>query len=176
VRPEGLVTYLGLGSNLGHRQSILDAAIADLTSHPELTLLQRASLYSTTAQGEDAGVAFLNTAVKVVWHGTPEALLDLCQSVETLHGRERSYPNAPRTLDIDLLWLESGPVRTSRLSVPHPRLHQRAFALVPLLELNQDLVDPKTHRLLSSFLTSEVLLQGIVTEGSAFETAETAGA
>ena len=174
MTPEVHVAYLGLGSNLGHRQAILNAALADLTSQPQLTLLQQASLYTTTAQGDDAGDAFLNTAVKVLWYGTAESLLDLCQSVEAQNGRVRSYPNAPRTLDIDLLWTESGPVHTSRLKVPHPRLHQRAFALVPLLELNPDLVDQKTGGPLATFLSSDLLSRGIATGADASRKAETA--
>jgi 2-amino-4-hydroxy-6-hydroxymethyldihydropteridine diphosphokinase len=122
------VVYLGLGSNLGDRHAILAAAMADLASHPKLTVLQSASVYSTLARGDGAGGAFLNTAVKTEWHGTLDALLDVCQDVEARHGRIRTYRNAPRTLDIDLLWSESGAVRSSRLEVPHPRLRERAFA------------------------------------------------
>jgi 2-amino-4-hydroxy-6-hydroxymethyldihydropteridine diphosphokinase len=158
------VVYVGLGSNLGDRQANLQAAVADLAADSELSVLQSASLYTTRAQGEGAGEAFLNTALKIEWCGTPLALLDLCQSVEARHGRVRTYPNAPRTLDIDLLWLESGAVHAPGLEVPHPRLHERAFALVPLLELNPDLVVPDTGQPLSACLNPELLSQGIHSE------------
>jgi 2-amino-4-hydroxy-6-hydroxymethyldihydropteridine diphosphokinase len=156
--------YLGLGSNLGDRHATLAFAVADLASHPDLSVLQSASVYSTRAQGDGAGDAFLNTALKVEWRGTPVALLDVCLDVEARHGRVRTYRNAPRTLDIDVLWIESGTVRTSRLEVPHPRLHQRAFALVPLLELNPNLVFPNTGQSLSSCLNPELLSQGMASE------------
>jgi 2-amino-4-hydroxy-6-hydroxymethyldihydropteridine diphosphokinase len=153
--------YLGLGSNLGRRHEWLAGALTRLQADSRFMLLRRAGVYRSRAQGEGAGGEFLNTAVSGVWNDEPEALLDLCQSIETALGRTRPYRYAPRTLDIDLLWWEGRRIQTGRLQVPHPRLLERAFALVPLLDINPELVMPESGEPLSTYLTAELLDQGI---------------
>jgi 2-amino-4-hydroxy-6-hydroxymethyldihydropteridine diphosphokinase len=153
--------YLGLGSNLGDRAGFLQAAVRDLRSLPGFVLLRQAGLYSTAAVGESAGGEFVNTVVAGSYTGSPNELLDHCLEIEQKHGRERPYPWAPRTLDIDLLWWEGVTLESPRLTLPHPRLHERAFALVPLLELAPHLCLPRTGTPLSAALTPHVLSQGI---------------
>jgi 2-amino-4-hydroxy-6-hydroxymethyldihydropteridine diphosphokinase len=157
------VAYLGLGSNLGDRFEHLQRAIRQLGADPRFTHLRTAGVYTSTALGARAGDEFLNTAVAGLWDGAPEELLDLCQAVELAHGRTRPYPWAPRTLDIDILWWEGVQLDTPRLRVPHPRLRERAFALVPLLEIAPHLVLPQTGEPLSSTLSPRLLAQGIGT-------------
>ena len=155
--------YLGLGSNLGDRVGTLNSAVRQLKTEPRFTLLRRAGTYTSRAIGEDSGGEFLNTAVACVWNDTPAALLKWCQTVEFAHGRRRPYANSPRTLDIDVLWIDHVAVNTPELSVPHPHLLERAFALVPLLDLEPLLTTLDTGRPLSGLLSTELLHQGIET-------------
>lgn len=125
------------------------------------TLLARSHVYRTEAVGDPGGPPFLNAAVAGLWDGTPEELLAACLGIEAALGRTRSYRNAPRTLDIDLLFWEGRRILAPGLEVPHPRLTGRAFALLPLLDLAPDLVDPETGRPLAGFVTSGLFAQGI---------------
>ena len=153
--------YFGLGSNLGDRSGTLRAAVADIQAHPEFTFLNQAAVYATAPVGEHKGDTFLNTALCGLWHSEPDSLLNFCRQIENRFGRTRPYKDAPRTLDVDILWW-SGPSGHHRdLEVPHPRLTERAFALVPLLELAPGLQLPETGQALSSFLRTGVLAQGI---------------
>jgi 2-amino-4-hydroxy-6-hydroxymethyldihydropteridine diphosphokinase len=92
-------------------------------------------LYETAPHGGPAQPDYLNAAVLVDWEGTPIELLDRLQAIEHALGRVRSIPNAPRTLDLDILWIEGTQLETERLTVPHPRLLTRPFALRPLLDV-----------------------------------------
>ena len=159
--------FLGLGTNLGARQDHLESAVRALRRLPRFILLARASVYESRALGDPGGPDFLNTAVAGFWNGTPAELLAACLRIEDRHGRTRPYRDAPRTLDIDILFWEGCSVSTPRLTVPHPRLTERAFALLPLLELAPDLLDPRTGRPLSSHLAPVLLRQGVALRGEA---------
>lgn len=156
-----LTVYLGLGSNLGDRFGFLESAVRQLRSDSRFTLLRRAQVYQSRALGAGAGDDFLNTAVSGSWTDTPPSLLGFCQSIELAHGRTRSYPDAPRTLDIDILWWEGVHLTTPELCVPHPRLLERAFALVPLLEIAPHLTNLDTGEALTRSLSTALLHQGI---------------
>ena len=82
----------------------------------------------------------MNTVARIQTHLAPLALLEVLQALEQTHGRERSFRNAPRTLDLDLLWYEGVAMETARLTLPHPRMHERAFVLKPLNDLMPELV------------------------------------
>lgn len=153
--------YLGLGSNLGSRSLYLEGAVHKLQAEPRFTLLRRAQVYESRALGARAGGSFLNTVVAGAWEGTPHELLDCCQAIELAFGRTRPYPDAPRTLDIDLLWWEGVELDTPALSLPHPRLHERAFALVPLLEIAGRLTCATTGVPLASSLSGALFSQGL---------------
>jgi 2-amino-4-hydroxy-6-hydroxymethyldihydropteridine diphosphokinase len=157
--------YLGLGSNLGDRFAYLQAAARALAADRRFTLLRTSSVYASRAVGENAGGEFLNSAVAGLWDGTPDELLEMCQAIELEQGRVRPYPQAPRTLDIDILWWEGLELNTPHLRVPHEHLRERAFALVPLLEIAAHLQDPGTGAPLSASLTTNLLEQGIETVG-----------
>jgi len=135
------VAYLGLGANLGDARQSLKDAVVSLAQRPGITILAKSSLYRTAPVDAD-GDDFLNCVVAVGTLLPARKLLELCQSIEHEFGRERPYRNAPRTLDIDILLYGDECVDEHDLTVPHPRLTQRAFALVPLLELDADVVIP----------------------------------
>lgn len=137
-------TYLGLGSNLGDRLGFLRGAIGDLQRHPYIQLAAIASVYETEPVGYTAQGKFLNTVAAVDTTLAAEALLDVTQAIEKKWQRERTVRWGPRTLDIDILLYGTGTVQTERLTVPHPRMKERGFALLPLAELAPELVLPGT--------------------------------
>ena len=162
MNTEGLV-YLGLGSNLGDRRTILECALADLSADPSCTVITTSSCYTSDAIGDVPEPEFLNMVVSVLWERSPRDLLKLCQRIETQHGRTRPYPNAARTLDIDILFWKGYQNQETDLTIPHPKLLERGFALLPLLEIAPDLVNPYTHTALSNHLITDLLNQGIHT-------------
>ena len=137
----GVEAYVGLGSNLGDRRALLEAAIGDIAAIEATQLLACSAIYESPAYEADGG-AYLNAVVRVRTALDAATLLERLQAVERHHGRERPYRNAPRTLDLDLLLYGDERHDGATLTVPHPRLHERAFVLVPLAELAPGLVVP----------------------------------
>ncbi|WP_347554925.1 2-amino-4-hydroxy-6-hydroxymethyldihydropteridine diphosphokinase [Robbsia sp. KACC 23696] len=139
------VAYLGLGANLGDaRQSLKDAVIA-LAQRPGIIVLGKSSLYQS-APVDASGDDYLNVVIAIGTLLTPRALLELCQDVEREFGRERPFHNAPRTLDVDILLYGDLDMSEPDLRIPHPRMTERAFALLPLLELDGDVIVPGKGR------------------------------
>jgi 2-amino-4-hydroxy-6-hydroxymethyldihydropteridine diphosphokinase len=125
---------VGLGANLGDPRAALAQALQEIAALPGTSLLARSSLYRSApvdAQGPD----FFNAVAEISTTLEPLALLQALQGIEAAHGRQRPYRNAPRTLDLDILFFGDAVINEAGLTVPHPRLHQRAFVLLPLLEL-----------------------------------------
>jgi 2-amino-4-hydroxy-6-hydroxymethyldihydropteridine diphosphokinase len=138
--------FIGLGANLGDPAATLRAAVAALAALPLTTLLACSKTYRSApvdAQGPD----FLNAVAEINTSLPPVALLHELQGIEQAHGRERAYRNAPRTLDLDLLLYGNQTIATPNLTVPHPRMHERAFVLLPLQELDPDLEIPARGKL-----------------------------
>ena len=125
---------IGLGANLGSREAALRAATAMLAATPGCEVRRLSAIYLTDPLGPPQP-SFLNAAVELRTSLGPEALLDRLQLVERTLGRERRERWGPRVIDLDVLWMESGPWRTHRIAVPHPGLEARAFALAPLLDV-----------------------------------------
>jgi 2-amino-4-hydroxy-6-hydroxymethyldihydropteridine diphosphokinase len=133
--------YIGLGSNVGDRVAEIERALAEIAALPETTLVARSSLYRT-APVEAGGDDYVNAVARVRTTLAPTALLHALQAIELGHGRQRPFANAPRTLDLDLLLHGDAAVASDALTLPHPRLHHRAFVVVPLAEIAPDLVVP----------------------------------
>jgi 2-amino-4-hydroxy-6-hydroxymethyldihydropteridine diphosphokinase len=131
--------YAGLGANLGHARQSIDSAILALGKLPETLLVGRSSFYQSAPFQAD-GPDYTNAVVHLRTRLNAIDLLRAFQSVEDLAGRERPYRNAPRTLDIDLLLYGDGNIQSPKLQVPHPRMNERAFVLLPLSELAPELV------------------------------------
>jgi len=131
--------YAGLGANLGHARQSIDSAILALGKLPETLLVGRSSFYQSAPFQAD-GPDYTNAVVHLRTRLNAIDLLRAFQSVEDLAGRERPYHNAPRTLDIDLLLYGDGNIQSPELQVPHPRMRERAFVLLPLSELAPELV------------------------------------
>lgn len=145
--PEPASAWVGLGANLGDVPATLAAALDALSALPGTRLIARSSWYRS-APIESSGPDYLNAVAQLHTTLTPYELLAQLQAIETRHGRERPWPNAPRTLDLDLLLYGEQVIDTPALAVPHPRLHERAFVLEPLAECWPDLVVPGRGRVL----------------------------
>jgi 2-amino-4-hydroxy-6-hydroxymethyldihydropteridine diphosphokinase len=129
-----VTAFVALGANLGDADRALRDALAALNATPGVRLVRASSLYRT-APVESSGPDYLNAVVEIGTTLTAPALLDALQAIEQAAGRERPYRNAPRTLDMDLLLFGDASLDSARLTVPHPRMAQRAFVLVPLAEI-----------------------------------------
>ena len=139
--PAAARAFIGLGANLGDARAQVEQAIHTLATWPGIRLVARSSMYRS-APVNAGGPDYVNAVVAIDSSLSPRGLLQALQTIETRFGRERPYPNAPRTLDLDLLLYGDKQLAHPELTVPHPRMHQRAFVLRPLAELAPDWVLP----------------------------------
>ncbi|WP_088008462.1 2-amino-4-hydroxy-6-hydroxymethyldihydropteridine diphosphokinase [Indiicoccus explosivorum] len=139
--------YLSIGSNIGDRLSKLQQAVKLLNSIPGTEVKKISAVYETAAVGLTDQADFLNAAVQIWTKFGPEELLSVCQDIERQLERERTVRWGPRTIDLDILLYNQDNIETERLTIPHPRMRERAFVLVPLAELNRELKEPHSDRL-----------------------------
>jgi len=149
VNPMSII-YLALGTNLGHRLANLRAAVAALP--PAVSVLAQSPVYETPPWGVAGQPAFLNMALKGETHLAPLALLAYLKQLETQLGRISSIRYGPRLIDLDILFYDDLVLDTPELTIPHPRLHERAFVLVPLADLAPALVHPALGKPVSRLL------------------------
>jgi len=133
--PSPRQALIGAGANLGDRLATLSAAIDALGHTPGIVHVECSRVYETDPVGYLDQPAFLNLVAGVKTTLSPEALLEVIQAIETCFGRERAIRWGPRTLDLDLLAYEGETRHTARLILPHPRMRERAFVLVPLADV-----------------------------------------
>ncbi|MBF6634600.1 MAG: 2-amino-4-hydroxy-6-hydroxymethyldihydropteridine diphosphokinase [Planococcus sp. (in: Bacteria)] len=133
------LSYLSLGSNMGDRFEMLRQAVAQLVEHPAVTVTRISSLYETDPVGYTDQEPFLNMVVQLETELTAMALLDVCQTIEQSLNRKRLVRWGPRTIDLDILLYNQDRIEAARLTVPHPRMNERAFVLIPLLEIDPGL-------------------------------------
>jgi 2-amino-4-hydroxy-6-hydroxymethyldihydropteridine diphosphokinase len=149
--------YLGLGSNLGDRLANLTAAVRELEQHG-VRSLKSSRVYETDPVGGPPQPDYLNAVVEVATDLEPRDLLRACLEVESELGRERGERWGPRTIDIDLLSYGDREIDEPDLIVPHPRMHERAFVMAPLLELDADPPLPEGRRASTLTLDAGVLV------------------
>ncbi len=139
-----VIAYIALGANLGEAAATVRQAIASINALPLCALKKASSLYKTEPlemlPGYSPGNDYVNAVVEIETALPAPVLLQHLQQIELTAGRERPHTNAPRTLDLDLLLYGAGTIDSADLTVPHPRMWQRAFVLVPLSEIAPDLV------------------------------------
>jgi 2-amino-4-hydroxy-6-hydroxymethyldihydropteridine diphosphokinase len=144
--------YISAGSNLGNREAHLEHALDELEQAG--TVLQASSCFETEPVGYADQPWFLNLAIELETRLTPSGLLHLCLGIEASRDRERSFPNAPRTLDLDILLYGDFVVQEEKLIIPHPRLVERRFVLEPLAEIAPDLLHPVLKKSVRSLLAA----------------------
>jgi 2-amino-4-hydroxy-6-hydroxymethyldihydropteridine diphosphokinase len=143
---------VALGSNLGDRAAILQAAAVRLSR--DLKAAMVSEFIETEAEGVGAQAHFLNGAVAGQWGGDARGLLELLMTIEREAGRARPFPGAPRTLDLDLILFGASIIDEPGLVVPHPRFREREFVLRPLCQIAPDMVDPVTARTVAELYRS----------------------
>jgi 2-amino-4-hydroxy-6-hydroxymethyldihydropteridine diphosphokinase len=136
-----MIAYVGIGANLGDASANVIDAIARLAALPDTRLLRHSASYRT-APIDSSGDDYINAVACIDTPMSAPGLLAALHGIEQAHGRERPYRNAPRTLDLDLLLYGDERIDLPALQVPHPRMGERAFVLVPLLEIAPDIVIP----------------------------------
>ena len=129
------LAFVGIGSNLDDPRAQVLRALEELEALPHTRLVKKSSLYRSAPVGYAAQPDFVNAVAQLETGLPAERLLAELQAIELRHGRSRSFANAPRTLDLDLLLYGAAQLKTATLQVPHPRMRERAFVLKPLLEI-----------------------------------------
>jgi 2-amino-4-hydroxy-6-hydroxymethyldihydropteridine diphosphokinase len=147
-----MIAFIGIGANLGDARGNVADALARLGRQSGCRLLASSSLWRT-APVDASGDDYINAVAVIETSLEAHVLLATLHAIETAHGRERPYRNAPRTLDLDLLLYGDETIQTPALTVPHPRMHERAFVLAPLLEVAPETVIPG-RGLAADFLAS----------------------
>lgn len=132
------VALIALGSNLAEPKQQVKRAIEVLSQTPQIIVLQASSLYQTAPVGYDNQPDFINAVIKVSTTLEAPDLMRTLLRIEEDFGRERPFPNAPRVLDLDLLAYDQLHLNSALLTLPHPRMHERAFVLLPLAEIDPD--------------------------------------
>ena len=138
----GITAYVALGANLADPVAQVRAGIEALAVLPGTRLIAQSSLYRTAPVGYADQPDFINAVAAVETHLSPRELLNALLATEHDHGRVRAFANAPRTLDLDVLLYADARIHEEGLTIPHPRMHERAFVLVPLAEIAPQCVIP----------------------------------
>lgn len=138
--------WLSIGTNIEPRREHLKQAIEKLESYNSINLVNKSAIYETAPVGYLDQAHFLNMVLQVETSLAAIELLDVCQAIENYLGRKRIIRFGPRTIDLDILLYDNQNIATERLIVPHPRMHERAFVLVPLNEIASNLVIPGLNK------------------------------
>lgn len=146
------IVYLALGSNLGERLANLKQAISSLS--PQVDVKAKSQVYETPPWGYEEQPKFLNQVIKGNTYLDPEPLLRHLKRLELALGRQESFRNGPRLIDIDILFYDDIVLNTPSLVIPHPRLHERGFVLLPLMDISPNFSHPISKRTVREMLAS----------------------
>jgi 2-amino-4-hydroxy-6-hydroxymethyldihydropteridine diphosphokinase len=136
------IAFISLGSNIGDRFSYLQDAMEMITSYDKVNMVNYSSIYETDPVGYEEQDLFLNMVIQVETELSPFELLELCLETEQELGRKRLIKWGPRTIDLDILLYNQENIESEKLTVPHPRIQERAFVMIPLLEIKPDIALP----------------------------------
>lgn len=132
--------YIALGTNIEPRKEYIDESLSLLGLHNQINIEKQSSIYETAPVGYLDQSHFLNLVINITTELSALELLDATQAIENKLGRERTIKNGPRTIDLDILVYNDEEIQTDRLTTPHPRMHNRAFVLIPLKEIAPELL------------------------------------
>ncbi|MEH7251853.1 2-amino-4-hydroxy-6-hydroxymethyldihydropteridine diphosphokinase [Neobacillus niacini] len=144
--------FISLGSNIGNRYDYLTKAIERIVNHPKIQLVNYSSVYETDPVGYEDQDLFLNMVMEIITSFSPHELLDYCLKVELELGRKREIVWGPRTIDLDILLYNQENIESEKLIIPHPRMLEREFVMIPLSEIKPDLIIPNLERPLTSWI------------------------
>lgn len=144
--------FIALGTNIEPRESYMQQALAQLARQKGIQIIKESSIYETAPVGYTDQAQFLNLVIEVKTTYTALELLQVCQAIETDLGRKRTIRFGPRTIDLDILLYNHENKETEQLTIPHPRMHERAFVLVPLHEIAADQMVPTCSQTVSQLL------------------------
>ncbi|MDF2558225.1 MAG: 2-amino-4-hydroxy-6-hydroxymethyldihydropteridine diphosphokinase [Bacillales bacterium] len=155
------LAYVSLGTNVGDREQYLQDALDMLQGNGDIEVIQKSSIYETDPVGYTDQSAFLNIVVGIKTALSPQNLLEYCQKIENQLGRVRFIRWGPRTIDVDILLYDQVRIDQNNLQIPHPRMHERAFVLVPLSELNKDLKLPNYEQTVAEMAIVSPDVEGV---------------
>ena|SRR5699024_1579977 len=135
-----MISYIALGTNIEPREEYINKALRELAKVEGIKITKESTIFETTPVGMIDQNDFLNMVIEIDTSLAPIVLLEACQSIEQALGRKRTIKNGPRTIDLDILVYNHEYRESRRLTLPHPRMHERAFVLVPLNEIAPELV------------------------------------
>lgn len=153
--------YIALGSNLGNREEYLAKAIKKIQLHPAIKVVDLSSIYETDPIGYTDQAEFLNMVIKINTDLSAFELLSVLQDIEKRLDRKRELKWGPRTLDLDILLYNHENIEAEQLIIPHERMHERAFVLIPLYELDKDISIPTIEESLLSIIEQLSDIEGV---------------
>jgi 2-amino-4-hydroxy-6-hydroxymethyldihydropteridine diphosphokinase len=158
----GHIAYIGIGSNKGDKISQCEKAISDILSVNHHKLIATSSLFKTQPIGYTAQDSFVNGVIKIETELDPRELLQTLKTIEARLGRTETFRWGPREIDLDILFYDDREELLEELQIPHPRLHERQFVLIPLVEIDQNLIHPVLKKTLGTLLGNLKEDQGVV--------------
>jgi 2-amino-4-hydroxy-6-hydroxymethyldihydropteridine diphosphokinase len=142
----GHIAYIGIGSNVGNKAYQCERAISEILKVDRHKLLAKSSFFKTQPIGYTSQDWFVNGVIKIETDLEPLDLLRVLKTIELHLGRTETFRWGPRTIDLDILLFDDSEIKTEDIEIPHPRLHERQFVLIPLAEINRDLVHCRNLR------------------------------
>ncbi|MDR7080325.1 2-amino-4-hydroxy-6-hydroxymethyldihydropteridine diphosphokinase [Neobacillus niacini] len=153
--------FISLGSNIENRYDYLSEAIEKLSNHSSIQLVNNSSVYETDPVGYEDQDLFLNMVIEIMTSFSAHELLDYCLRVESDLGRKREIHWGPRTIDLDILLYNQENIETEKLVIPHPRMLEREFVMIPLSEIRPDLIIPNIERPLTTWINELPNKEGV---------------
>ena len=157
----GYTAYIGIGSNAGDKVLNCETAISEILKIDRHRLLVRSSFFNTRPIGYTAQDWFVNSVIKIETNLEPIDLYRMLKTIEIRLGRKETFRGGPRVIDLDLLLFDNRRIETEELQVPHPRLHERQFVLIPLAEIDQNLIHPVLKKTVGELLEEIKEDQGV---------------
>jgi 2-amino-4-hydroxy-6-hydroxymethyldihydropteridine diphosphokinase len=157
----GHIAYIGIGSNVGNKAHQCESAISEILKINHHKLLAKSSFFKTQPIGYTFQDWFVNGVIKIETDLEPLDLLRILKTIESQLGRTETFRWGPRTIDLDILIFDDMEMRTEDLQIPHPLLHERQFVLIPLAEIDRDLIHPVLKKTIGELLNNLKEDQGI---------------